>query len=250
MRSSTYVGLLAGAAVAQESVSVFLPYPYATALTYVGADATATTFTNSCPSGSGGFFPAATESEGQGTVTPAPSATGRPRVRRQEASSSDDLGLLTLCEPFTLIQGPYTYGLHLTDPVPDVWTMDLECSWKGATMTAAELTCTIAQSGALVDSSLSGTVTSTVDKDEVSSLGPFATLALVSAPTGSGSAAQPSGPSGTGAIAPSRSGSASPSASGASTSQSAGFAPAGPLPTGAVAFIGGAAGILAAALAL
>ena len=173
-------------------------------------------------------------------------------MRRQDASASD----YTLCEPYTLVQGTSTYELHMTDPVPGVWTADLACNWKGAAMSQADLTCTVTQAGTFVDSSALGTVTSVISKDEVASMDLFQTLAVVSAPNDSASASTaPSasasktpGGSGTGAASPTRP--ASSSASGSPATQSTGLAAAGPLPTGAVAFIGGAAGIFAAALAL
>jgi hypothetical protein len=168
-----------------------------------------------------------------------PFDTPAPRTRRQADASGDDI---SFCEPYTLIQGPQTYEMHLTDPSPGVWTMNVACNWKGE-ITTADLTCTLTQSGDLVASSEQGSETSVVPQSDVQDL--YQTVALVGA-TGSSSAASqtPTGSrSSSGTVAPTKSASGSGAAA-----KSTGLAPAGPLQKGAI--LGGAVGILAVALAL
>ena len=115
-------------------------------------------------------------------------------------------------------------------------------------MTAADFTCTLTQSGSVPEASEVGVSTQVLPSSEVASMDSFETVAIVSE---TGASADPTdSPSKSGSR--SASGSAGPSASGsgAPAAQSTGFAPAGPLPTGVMAFAGGAVGVLAAALAL
>jgi hypothetical protein len=173
-------------------------------------------------------------------ITPAPKH--RAMFARQAMSSSPetDAGDVSICEPYTIKQGASTWEMHLTDPSPGVWTADMNCNWSGA-MTAAALTCTAVVDGSYVAAEEHPTSTYVISEDTVSSFAAMATVAVVdvsgkplsSFPTASGSAASGS--------------SASVSRSGAAAnSPSTGFAPAGPLPTGAMALVGGAAGVFAA----
>lgn len=109
----------------------------------------------------------------------------------------------------------------------------MECKWQGA-MTDADMTCTGNIDGDLVadETEVKGkTTTSVIPKAEFASLYSLHPVAIV---TQTGSAA-----SGSGSAAPSQ----TPSGSGA---PSTGLAPAGPMPTGAMALVGGAAGVFAA----
>ncbi|KAH7069458.1 hypothetical protein FB567DRAFT_224419 [Paraphoma chrysanthemicola] len=250
MRSSTYIALFAGSAAAQSTVTLFNLLQLQSTLTQVGADSTATTYKNDCPANNAGISAVPsqlrpTPDASGAVITPAPSPTPRARLARQ---MSDDEPDYSFCEPFTLKQGPSTWEFHLTDPTPGAWTVDIGCNWKGA-MTAADLTCTYTQSGYVPSSSVRGVSTSILSKAEASDMEAFQVVTVV---TASGAAsASASRTSGSGTSVPSASRAASGSAAGsAAASQSTGLAPAGPLPTGAVALVGGALGIFAAALAL
>ena len=50
MRPSSYIPLLAGAAIAQESATILNFFQFDSTLTVLGSDASATTYENSCPS--------------------------------------------------------------------------------------------------------------------------------------------------------------------------------------------------------
>ncbi|KAH7072674.1 hypothetical protein BKA63DRAFT_48477 [Paraphoma chrysanthemicola] len=248
MRSSTYMALFAGSTAAQSTVTVFNLFQFQSTLTQVGADSTATTYKFDCPANNAGISAVPsqlrpTPDASGAVITPAPSPTPRARLARQLSADEPDY---SFCEPFTLKQGPSTWEFHLTDPSPGAWTVDMGCNWKAA-MTAADLTCTYTQSGYVPSPSVRGVSTSIFSKAEASDMEVFQVVTIV---TASG-AASPSASrtSGSGTSVPSASRSASASGS-AAASQSTGLAPAGPLPTGAVALVGGAVGIFAAALAL
>lgn len=174
-----------------------------------------------------------------------PSTTPKARLRRQDASSidaDDDM----YCTPYILTQGPSTWGFHFTDLTPGFWTLDMDCKWKGD-MTAADITCDLTQDGAFATVNSDIVSSAVLSAQEVQSLQVFQTITVVEA-TGASS-------SGTASNTATKSPTASRTSSSAgSTSQavaqSTGLAPAGPLPTGAMVFVGGAAGVLAAALAL
>ncbi|KAF1920216.1 hypothetical protein BDU57DRAFT_525351 [Ampelomyces quisqualis] len=242
MRSSTYIALFAGSAAAQSSAAVFNMYPFdMETLTQIGADATATTYKFDCPATSAGIsvIPSAYRPSPDATITPAPAPRGRlarQAVTSSMTSDSEDYGL---CEPFTIKQGPSTYEYHLTDPLPGAWTVDINCKFQGA-ITAADLDCTASMEGYVPPASLRGKSTSLLPKDEIETMGFIQQYAIVTS-SGAGSAsATPTG---------SQSGSAKPSGSGsgaAAASPSTGFAPVGPLPSGVMALVGGAAGVFAA----
>lgn len=147
------------------------------------------------------------------------------------------------------MQGPSNYQLHLTDPVPGAWTLDMACSWQGGAITEADLTCTVTQSGSVPGFGATGFTSTIVSQSELFEMEAFQTVAVVSASSGSGSPEVSASRTASGLGTASLSGSATASRSGATASSSTGLAPAGPLPTGALALVG-AAGIFAAALAL
>lgn len=133
-----------------------------------------------------------------------------------------------------------------------MYTADIACKWQGK-VTEADLTCTSALARSYSDSSLfSTTFTSVWKQSDVQEFGAYEAWRVVSA-TGvssglsSVSASQTPSESGTGVASPMTSGSGSGSGVAA---QSTGLAPASPLPTHAMALVGSAVGIFAAALAL
>jgi hypothetical protein len=170
-------------------------------------------------------------------------------MRRQDEGSGDDY---SFCEPFTIIQGPQTYEMHLTDPTEGAWTVDMACNWEGE-MTTADLTCTATQAGYVPAESVQTSETTVLAQSEIQSAGGYQIVALVGAtgsssgpsqtPAGSEVASSTKAASGSGASSPTT----SASGSGAAGAQSTGLAPAGPLQTGAI--IGGAVGLFAAAMA-
>ncbi|CBX90394.1 predicted protein [Plenodomus lingam JN3] len=246
MRASIYLGLLASVSAVQDTAVVFNLFQLESTLTAIGSDASATTYKNSCPSGAVGISAVPSELRDNAGATPTPAPTAAARLRRQDQSSSD-IEDYTFCEPYTLVQGPSTYEMHLTDPSPGAWTLDMACKWQGA-ITAADLTCTVSQSGSIPGPGATGVTTSVVSSTELSDMEAFQTVAVVSASGGSGSPAASASQTASGSGTALPSGSAS--GSDAAGSRSTGLAPAVALPTGAVAFVGGAAGIFAAALAL
>ncbi|KAI4935388.1 uncharacterized protein J4E92_002677 [Alternaria infectoria] len=232
MRPSTYIPLLAGAAMAQESATILNFFQFDSTLTVLGSDASATTYENSLPI----------------TDDPSktPSPTPAPRMRRQDDDSNEDY---SFCEPYTILQGPETYEMHLTDPTPGAWTMDMACSWQGA-MSTADLTCDVTQSGYVPDQADQVASTSVLSQSEIQEMEAYQVVALVTATGASspGSASATGGPSSTGSASGTGATSPSRSQSGAASTPSTGLAPAGSLPT-AMAMMG-AVGIFAAAVAL
>jgi hypothetical protein len=109
----------------------------------------------------------------------------------------------------------------MTDPLPGAWTVDMDCKWQGA-ITDADLTCTAIAGGYALEAGVPETTTTVWKKDEIVTSEYFATFAVVTQT-----------PSGSASVSPSK-----------------GLAAAGPLPTGAMAMMGGAAGVFAAAMAL
>ncbi|KAF1838651.1 hypothetical protein BDW02DRAFT_516227, partial [Decorospora gaudefroyi] len=204
MHSSSYIALLTGIVTAQESATLlnFL-YLSSSDLTVLGSDASATTYKNSCPSDGAGVTAIPTDApetledpsytlsdafytlkEPQPFDTPVP----KPRMRRQQ--DDDDY---VLCEPYTMIQGPETYELHLTDPAPGAWTLDVSCSWQGA-MTAADFTCSVTESG-YVPVLETGRVsrTSVLSQSDIQSLDPYQVVALVTATSAESAGQTPAG---------------------------------------------------------
>lgn len=112
----------------------------------------------------------------------------------------------------------------------------MNCGWQGA-ITAADLTCTITQSGYVASPSVRGVSITVFRKSELASMEVIQAVAVASS-------LQIPGPT-----------SASPAPSGSASStfgaaQSSGLGPASPGPTGVMMLVGGAAGFFAAALAL
>ena len=168
------------------------------------------------------------------TITPGPEVA--PLLRQRDISIDFD----SLCEPYTLTQGQSAYKLHLTDPSPGVWTLDMACQWQGMAMTGVDLTCTITQSGSIPGFGATGVSTTVLSSSELDNSDSFQTVAVLGALGESVSTRAPE-------ATPS---SRSVSGSGTTGGRSTGIAPVAPIPTGTIAFIGGAAGIFAAALAL
>ncbi|KAF2876392.1 hypothetical protein BDV95DRAFT_602379 [Massariosphaeria phaeospora] len=224
---------------AQSSVALYWPFPVDNdgpeTFSVKGTDATATTYQNVCPPSSSGASSntasassissagastVATSSVPQGTskasslppleMTPIPAPTSKGPVRRAEQ---------TPCFPYEVIQGASTWAVHISieTQAPGV-NVDFKfvgsCNWQGAISTATAVTCKDPpDTKSIVE-------TDTLTAADLSSFRAGKTVALVSAST-------------------------TPAAG-----EKSGLAAPGPLPTGAIAFVGGAAGILAAALAL
>lgn len=131
--------------------------------------------------------------------------------------------------------------------------MNANCNWQGK-VDAADVTCTMTSSGWVVDATEAGASVTVISRTEVSQEY-LQTLDSNTATASSGSS-MPSMQSKTSVTPPSSKLATSVKATGAPSQttgvvvQSKAFAPAGPLPTGAMAFAGGAVGLLAAALAL
>ncbi|KAL1793162.1 hypothetical protein ACET3X_008144 [Alternaria dauci] len=179
MRSSTCVALFAGAAIAQDSATIFNLFQFDSTLTVLGSDASATTYQKSCPSDNAGISVIPSDllnTEDPFTPDSTPMPTPAPRMRRQDDAPNDDY---SLCEPYTIIQGPETYEMHLTDPTPGAWTVDVACSWQGA-MTTADLTCDATNRG--IYPGLSTTETKSVlSASELQDMAAYQVVALVTA---------------------------------------------------------------------
>lgn len=169
------------------------------------------------------------------TPIAAPTPTAAARLRRQED------GLFGgFCEPVTIKQGASSVQIHLEDPTKGVWTADMNCAWKGDAATA-DLTCTATQSGSFPKlQNVEGVKAETIKASDVASGKMVQTVAVV------GPASNSAAPTATGTGAHNAT-----SASGSGTPAATGNAAAGgPLPKGVMAFVGAAAGVFAAALAL
>ncbi|KAI4619522.1 uncharacterized protein J4E87_007412 [Alternaria ethzedia] len=229
MRPSSYIPLLAGAAIAQESATILNFFQLDSTLTVLGSDASATTYENSCPSDGVGVSVVPSDLlpiTDDPSETPSP--TPAPRMRRQDDDSNEDY---SFCEPYTILQGPETYEMHLTDPTPGAWTMDMACSWQGA-MSTADLTCDVTQSGYVPDQADQVASTSVLSQSEIQEMEAYQVVALVTATGASypGSASATGGPSPTGSASGTGPTSPSRSQSGAASTPSTGLAPAGSLP--------------------
>jgi hypothetical protein len=116
-------------------------------------------------------------------------------------------------------------------------------------MTAADMTCRVTLDGSWAEVTEPITSASVVPSGEFASIeGAIKTVAIVQAsqtPLSSGASPSASGSSASGSRA-----SGSRASGSAAPTPSTGFAPGRPLPTGAMALVGGAAGVFAAALAL
>lgn len=192
-------------------------------------------------------------------ITPAP---GVPGFKRRDVAD-DVSGIPGLCFDYKLQQGPSNWELHATDPVSGLLTVDIDCDFRPATIrgAATELNCTYdwygkafgtstgaayanilwASEGSTSENQLrritaaletaSGEKDMTVYKRDIAEL-TFLDFAIRPASTSAPSTGKASGST---SVAP------------GSTGMAAGL----PVPTsGAAAFIGGAAGVFAAVLAL
>lgn len=183
-------------------------------------------------------------------ITPRPSTTSRARLARQNSVSdgfdqgeADD----AMCEPYTITQGISSWAMHLKDPNPGYWTLDANCKWQGA-LSAADVTCTLSQSGSFASTFGDYTVTSDVIvHSSLEQGGFFSAVTVVKGSDVVQSSQASAAISKTGSPTSKPAATTGASAGSASASQSTGMAP---LPTAAVVLLGGAAGVLAAALAL
>ncbi|KAH6629859.1 hypothetical protein C7974DRAFT_194629 [Boeremia exigua] len=262
MRSSTVVALFAGAAAAQSStgsaatgssavvVNGIMPAP---TLTVIGSSSGTTTYVNSCTgegipasfltpeasgSASSSLISSVRSPAGTLAMSPisAPATTAAARLRRQ-----DDGGLFGgFCEPITIKQGPSSVQIHLEDPTKGAWTADMNCAWKGE-LTTADLTCTGTQSGTFAElNSIAGVTSEIIKASDASQSSMIQTVSVV----------QPASNSASPTASVSQSDSANTTASGSGTAAATGAAAGTPLPGGMMAFVAGAAGMIAAALTL
>lgn len=137
------------------------------------------------------------------------------------------------CLPYTIVQGASTWGVHLTHS--GTATIDMNCNWEGEAK-SAEWTCTGARRGPHSSPGSTASQTETLKSNERSGVGSFVTATVVGAPHGFGSKTT-----------------AAPATTSTSTippQEISGPAVPGPLPTGALASMNVAAGLLAAALVL
>lgn len=118
--------------------------------------------------------------------------------------------------------------MHAIDPYTTSgdWVWDMNCKWSGNSR-SADYTCTVAADGEAWGTH-QGTSTTTEKASDIATADDIFVKATVVTSSG-----KPTG-----------------SPSGSPAPETSGFAAAGPLPTGAVAFVGGAAGLFAAAMAL
>ncbi|KAF1929851.1 uncharacterized protein M421DRAFT_419618 [Didymella exigua CBS 183.55] len=265
MRSSTVVALLATSAVAQSSSSskpetgssahIINPLGLqVSTVTMLGSSSGTTTYVNSCSdagvptswlseataeASSAGSSAASVASSTRSVaetllMTPiaAPSTTAAARLRRRDANLLDGL-----CEPLTIKQASEYAQIQLKDPSEGAWTAEVNCNWKGA-LGSADLTCTAVQSGVFASVvGAQGTTSAVLKASEIAEASVIQTVEVVSPASNSAN--------------PTASGSQSGSTkSTTSAPASSGAAAGGPHPISAMAFVGGAAGIFAAALAL
>ncbi|KAJ4380212.1 hypothetical protein N0V86_004521 [Didymella sp. IMI 355093] len=263
MRSSTVVALFATSAVAQSSAeprtgsAAHIINPLGLQLstvTVLGSSSGTATYVNSCSSAGipASFLSEATagassaaasvassarSTAGTLLLTPiaAPSTTAAARLRRQDGNLLDGL-----CEPMTIKQASESIQVQMKDPSEGAWTAEVNCNWKGI-VESADLTCTVTQSGFLPSQMGSeGTTSAVLKASEVTEAGVIQTVEVVSP------SSNPANPTASGT----QSGSASSTASGSGAAAATGAAAGAPLPMGMMAFVGGAAGVFAAALAL
>ncbi|KAF2847831.1 hypothetical protein T440DRAFT_557081 [Plenodomus tracheiphilus IPT5] len=249
MRSPTPLPLLASTVAAESSATIINFLYYQPTLTLLHADATATTYKNSCPNGAYGIT-ALSESlqptSPTGALQPRnPSITTAPLLPRAISLVSRLQGSITqdkhtLCEYYLISQGASTWGLTMQDALPGVWTMSAECWWTG-NMMSADMTCTESNRGWYAESlGMAGVNSMTLYRGYLETAGVFHGVAVVKESVAGMEF---------GSIGPKESVTSSVAAV-ASAMKSSGGVAVGPLSTGAVAFVGGAVRILAAALAL
>ncbi|PVH95484.1 hypothetical protein DM02DRAFT_632829 [Periconia macrospinosa] len=127
------------------------------------------------------------------------------------------------CLPYVVVQGPETYAIKAEVTAPIKFSAEFKANWKGDLKSASEITGAYSMGGDVSELNHASTATG-----PASVLGSSVVVPLVTATASS-------------------SGSAGASGSPAANSNPAA---AGPMPTGAVAYFGAAAGLLGAALAL
>ena len=171
------------------------------------------------------------------TPIAAPSTTSAARLRSQED------GLFGgFCEPITLKQGSSSLEYHLAEPTKGALTADMNCAWKGD-MTTADLTCTAVQSGVIASvQSIEGTTSQVIRASEIAEGSMIQTVSVTQDASNSASATASGSQSGSANPTGTASASGAPAATGA--------AAGAPLSRGVMVFVGGAAGVFAAALAL
>ncbi|KAF1958083.1 hypothetical protein CC80DRAFT_592530 [Byssothecium circinans] len=155
------------------------------------------------------------------------------------------LGVTVNCMPYTIVQGPQTWSAHLSySDASFKMSIDATATWKGEIAKASDVAGSISWGGDLTAFNTQGVVTGPASKMFPTSYA-VAVVSASATPTPSGSSgASPAGSGTSSRPASSPSGATTPAVN------SSGFAASGPLPTGAAAFVGAAAGILGAALAL
>lgn len=143
------------------------------------------------------------------------------------------------CVPVTVVQGSETYGIVAATKVPIAFNAEFNATWKGD-VKSAEVTATLVWGGDI--SMLNRPLTTAkAPSDEL-----FTTSVAVAVVSASATSSGSSSPSGTSSSSPSGSAGASGSAPAANSNPGA----AGPLPTGPAVYVGAAAGIFGAMLAL
>ncbi|KAF2789731.1 hypothetical protein K505DRAFT_420277 [Melanomma pulvis-pyrius CBS 109.77] len=221
MHPSNLVPLLASTAAAQSLVTVTLlnlNWYSLPALTIQRSDATATTYKYDCPA----------------VITTTPYTT----TQTQSLASDDPARSRQFCVPMTLIQGPQTWEFNATAIESGALTRKGECTWKGE-LTLANLTCTGMLEGTVYATSISATtVMNQKDLTGSSFWGLTTVVAMVTA----------SSTVTTGLEVDASKSSAAPT--GVSNEQSTGPAPSVTMPTGAMVFMGGVAGVLGLAIGL
>ncbi|KAL6703906.1 hypothetical protein ACN47E_008942 [Coniothyrium glycines] len=208
-------------------------------LTVRASDATATTYEKICPTGT--VTTTSSPSPTPSSYDPwydmnqsersAYDASFLSRVLQEDSTALYEAmptGEYAKCIPFTLIQGPETWGFHLTVAESGLWTKNGDCSWTGA-FTTASITCSIDVAGTAIWSSPL-TEISVFGRDELRNSTMFAIATVVTA-TATGDSA------------------VTTTAGGAAAPRSTGGGFSAPVPTGAMVMAGGA-GVFAAAMAL
>ncbi|KAF2180967.1 hypothetical protein K469DRAFT_753054 [Zopfia rhizophila CBS 207.26] len=259
MLSKALAALLLSATAAAETTTVatiLIPNWSVTAqnptVTVLGSQADRTTYSISCSIDTSKVLSASAKassvkSEMEDFKTSMQSTKGKPtgvpdsRVKRWDGGWG---GPWEACIPWEITQGPSTWAVHYT--ATDVWSMERECTFGNGGIGNGDATC-IARG--TLDPDIwgeSGTATHTFHRSDVDDVFLTQTLSVTAGgkavETGTGSPA-----SVTSVLTDSR---GTPTATAIVAAQNTGLAARLAVPTGAVAMVGAAGGILAAALAL
>ncbi|USP80708.1 uncharacterized protein yc1106_07982 [Curvularia clavata] len=171
MAKSIIALLLAGAAAADYNVTYLdVLWNPAPTLTLVESNSIATTYELQCPTTTTPKPTPTTHADWVYLDSPEESAsyfsslysrlrTEFPAVTPQSIDGS--------CVPFTLFQGPETYGFRLTDAQPGLFTMNGDCSWKGE-FTKVPITCDAEVKGSLWQKEFSSGNPQTFEQSELS----------------------------------------------------------------------------------